>query len=1021
MKKSKTQQKYLESDFQKEASGDDYSPDQPVLTIVDDIPPTLTLDEIFPDSIINAQEHKQPLVISGTTDAEDGQIVVVNVNDRDYKVEANYGIFCATVPAKDVGKFTDEQKVVITANFTDALYDSAPEAKKEITVDISIKAEDDLNTIEEESKRITGNILGNDDANSIVTTIGAVAGKYGLYFLKEDGDYEYNLYNNMDAVQGLGEGSSIVDEISYSIKDAAGNTATAKLTTTITGVNDVPVINAIIPVNINENDGKVTGTITSKDKDTGDIIKYSISDAAAYPGFSLAPNGAYEFNPMNLKFKHLAEGAKDNISIPITATDNNSGVSWSRNLVIDITGINDAPTVIYTDNDLSNGIEDIPLKISTSDLLRRVKDVDDGAVITIKGSIGAFETDENSLVTSKSVGTVTGPDSAGDYTFTSIPNFKGYVTFKYTVEDEHAESVVGTARAVISEVSDSADASLNLQVDGNIINFMSGGGALMNIGPLKTQGIIDNLAVEFTVVEIDSASTDTATFISYAHPTANLQGSFPQEFYVTNPTDLTIWLGGTAYTTGIDTTAGLCPHRYNILWEKATGHLDVLVDGVVKHQQDDVAKSLDIKDSGILVLGQNQTDFKLESLDSTSHDHGFLPENAFIGKMSNASLANAKVGPDDLKDLPLAMVAKSNGLVINMLAGHNANSYIDTTHKHDLQDENSIGTIAGKIDASVTTLENNSNIYINIVAKAHDHYDAVTKEAIVGLVKDTVLTDGTNTHTITGTSDKVDVHNWEHDKLTATLPSITANMSVALVVETKSANTNTPSTTVQVNKPLILFENVRPAPIVLYDEDHEIINERLMKTDTYLVGVNKELEIIGTEINELKEKSEDATEAEDYLNNLANAKEELLAEKETLESGYLMDTMDTMDTNADDKSVANENYVNIIPETESPTLNLDDVADRVVVSGGPVVESSVNSEALNKVSSLLGDGNSDAENIIKVIEEREIKENIVNPYKPSSYDDVSSDIAADRYMPNYIPDVNSPTPLDDYDAETYAV
>ena len=49
---------------------------------VDSVAPTLSVDTLAQDNIINAAEHSQPLTLTGKTTAEAGQIVTVTLNGK---------------------------------------------------------------------------------------------------------------------------------------------------------------------------------------------------------------------------------------------------------------------------------------------------------------------------------------------------------------------------------------------------------------------------------------------------------------------------------------------------------------------------------------------------------------------------------------------------------------------------------------------------------------------------------------------------------------------------------------------------------------------------------------------------------------------------------------------------------------------------------------------------------------------------------------------------------------------------
>ncbi|MCE9680668.1 VCBS domain-containing protein, partial [Shewanella sp. AS1] len=69
---------------------------------------------------------------------------------------------------------------------------------------------------------------------------------------------------------------------------------------------------------------------------------YSIANAV--PGFTLNADGSYSFDPSDAAYQSLAEGDPLTLTIPVTVTDT-AGDSDTQDLVINLTGTNDAPVV----------------------------------------------------------------------------------------------------------------------------------------------------------------------------------------------------------------------------------------------------------------------------------------------------------------------------------------------------------------------------------------------------------------------------------------------------------------------------------------------------------------------------------------------------------------------------------------------------------------------------------------------------------------------------------------------------
>ncbi|WP_115870516.1 LamG-like jellyroll fold domain-containing protein, partial [Marinoscillum furvescens] len=77
----------------------------------DPIVPTITLDPIAVNDTINAAEDDSPVVVSGTTDAENGQIVNIAANAQNYTATVSGGVWSTGIPALDVQAFSGSEQV----------------------------------------------------------------------------------------------------------------------------------------------------------------------------------------------------------------------------------------------------------------------------------------------------------------------------------------------------------------------------------------------------------------------------------------------------------------------------------------------------------------------------------------------------------------------------------------------------------------------------------------------------------------------------------------------------------------------------------------------------------------------------------------------------------------------------------------------------------------------------------------------------------------------------------------------
>ncbi|TCP27310.1 Ig-like domain-containing protein [Rhodovulum adriaticum] len=91
--------------------------------------PTVTIDTpISGDDVLNVIEQGQTLDISGTSTAEDGQIVTVTLNGETYTGSVDGGNWSVSVPPADLAVLADADTVSVTADVDDAAGNPAPQA-----------------------------------------------------------------------------------------------------------------------------------------------------------------------------------------------------------------------------------------------------------------------------------------------------------------------------------------------------------------------------------------------------------------------------------------------------------------------------------------------------------------------------------------------------------------------------------------------------------------------------------------------------------------------------------------------------------------------------------------------------------------------------------------------------------------------------------------------------------------------------------------------------------------------------
>ncbi|WP_446661857.1 Ig-like domain-containing protein [Enterobacter hormaechei] len=217
---------------------------------VDATAPSVTINTIATDDILNASEAQSDLAISGTSTAEAGQTVTVSLNGKDYTttVSAN-GSWTLNVPAADLAGLTDGS-VTVTASVSDKAGNPAS-VDHALTVDVTVPAvtihtvagDDVINVAEHnQAQIISGSATGAAACDKVTVTIG---GQTYTTVLDAAGNWSVGVPANV--ISGLSDGTVTV---SVSVTDAAGNTGSGTHNVTVdTGLPSVS-FNAISDDNV---------------------------------------------------------------------------------------------------------------------------------------------------------------------------------------------------------------------------------------------------------------------------------------------------------------------------------------------------------------------------------------------------------------------------------------------------------------------------------------------------------------------------------------------------------------------------------------------------------------------------------------------------------------------------------------------------------------------------------------------------------------------------------------------------
>ncbi|WP_420251619.1 Ig-like domain-containing protein [Enterobacter asburiae] len=193
---------------------------------VDATAPSVTINTLATDDILNAAEAQSDLAVSGTTTAEAGQTVTVSLNGKDYTTTAGAdGSWTLNVPAADLASLGDGS-VTVTASVSDKAGNPAS-ADRNLTVDVTVPAVtintvagDDVINLAEHSQAhiISGTATGAAAGDKVTVTIG---GQTYTTVLDAAGNWSVGVPASV--ISGLSDGTVTV---TASVTDAAGNTGT---------------------------------------------------------------------------------------------------------------------------------------------------------------------------------------------------------------------------------------------------------------------------------------------------------------------------------------------------------------------------------------------------------------------------------------------------------------------------------------------------------------------------------------------------------------------------------------------------------------------------------------------------------------------------------------------------------------------------------------------------------------------------------------------------------------------------
>ncbi len=303
---------------------------------VDVTAPDLTINTVAGDDIINAIEHGQALVVSGTsTGAAAGDVVTVNLNGKNYTTTLDAsGNWSVGIPAADVTALATGSQT-ITASLSDRAGNS-DSTTHDVTVDLSgptltintVSGDDIINNTEKTQDLIISGVSSGLAAGTTVTVM-----LNGLaYSATTDGSGNWSVTVPASAVGALGEA---VYQISASATDSAGNNGSTTHTVNVESLLPGVIINTVAgddiinaaEIAVNQTlSGQVTGTAAA-----GDSVTVTLGGNQYIA--TVQPDLSWSVSVPAADLQALGNGELT-ISASVTNSANNTGTA-THDIVID--------------------------------------------------------------------------------------------------------------------------------------------------------------------------------------------------------------------------------------------------------------------------------------------------------------------------------------------------------------------------------------------------------------------------------------------------------------------------------------------------------------------------------------------------------------------------------------------------------------------------------------------------------------------------------------------------------------
>ncbi|EMX4614039.1 Ig-like domain-containing protein [Escherichia coli] len=333
---------------------------------VDASAPTLTINTIASDDILNATEAGSPLTISGTSTAETGQTVTVTLNGATYtgNVQAD-GSWSVSVPTSALGALT-ASNYTVSATVNDKAgnpgstsHNLAVDTTAPVLTINTVAGDDIINDAEHAQALVISGTSTGGEAGDVVSVV--LNGKTYTTTLDASGNWSVGVPANV--VSGLADGTVT---ISATITDSAGNSSTqthnVQVNTAVVSLS-VSTISGDNIINAAEAGSALTLSGTGTNFAAGTVVTVLLNGK----GYSatIQSNGSWSVNVPAADVAALADGTSYTVSASAQDSAGNSATA-SRSVAVDLTAPIISINTVSTDDRLNAAEQQQPLTLNGS-------------------------------------------------------------------------------------------------------------------------------------------------------------------------------------------------------------------------------------------------------------------------------------------------------------------------------------------------------------------------------------------------------------------------------------------------------------------------------------------------------------------------------------------------------------------------------------------------------------------------------------------------------------------------------